>query len=131
LGNDNLPVAESLHILGALRLEQGRVVEAEKLFRESLAMRRKLLNPEDPDVAESLNNLAVSLVNQGKLAEAEPLSQEVLRLDGKLFHQSHPKVTQARRNLELLGRIKKMANAEAQGREPVPGAGERANANQL
>ena len=33
--------------------------EAEKLFREALAMRRKLLGEEHPRVANSLNNLAI------------------------------------------------------------------------
>jgi len=47
--------------------------EAVNLFRESLALRRKLFGEKHGDVAQSLRGLARALGHQGKYAEAEPL----------------------------------------------------------
>ena len=43
---------------------QGKYDEAEPLYKESLAIRKKVLGDEHPDVAESLNNLAGLLSDQ-------------------------------------------------------------------
>src|SRR5262245_59170447 len=48
--------------------------EAERAFREALAMQLRLYPGRDhPDVAAGLNNLAVVLIALGRPAEAEPL----------------------------------------------------------
>jgi tetratricopeptide (TPR) repeat protein len=60
--------------------DQRKLVEAEDIHREALAMRRKLLGQEHPLVAISLFNLADVLCDEGKLAEAEPLVRECLSI---------------------------------------------------
>ena len=78
-----LPEAErgtSLMIsnVAAKMVEQGRLPEAEALYREMLVARRAKLGPKDPDTLAALGNLALNLRLQGKLAEAEPLCRESL-----------------------------------------------------
>ena len=64
--------------VAAKLVEQGRLSEAEALYREMLAARREKLGNRDPDTLAALGNLALSLRLQGKLAEAEPLCRESL-----------------------------------------------------
>jgi serine/threonine-protein kinase len=51
----------------------GDYASAEPLFRESLALRRKLLKPDDLIVVRAEHNLARLLTLAGKLTEAAPL----------------------------------------------------------
>ena len=60
--------------IATLLKEQGKLAEAEPLYREVLEGFREVLGPRHPDTLISVNNLAVLLMDQGKLAEAEPLS---------------------------------------------------------
>jgi len=66
-------VAQSLNNLALLYHAQGKYAEAESLYKRSLAIREKVLEPEHAHVAASLNNLAELYHAQGKYAEAEPL----------------------------------------------------------
>jgi hypothetical protein len=60
--------------------EEGRLREAETLYREALVLHRKVHGSEQPDVSSTLNNLANVLVRQGRPAEAEPLYRETLAM---------------------------------------------------
>ena len=51
-------LATSLNNLAELYRLQGKFVDAEPLYKRSLAIREKSLGPEHPRVAGSLNNLA-------------------------------------------------------------------------
>jgi hypothetical protein len=66
-------VATSLHSLGLVLEAERRWADAEPLFREALASRRKLLGEVHPAVADSLNRLVSVLRQQGKLDEAKTL----------------------------------------------------------
>src|SRR3954470_19371642 len=62
---------------------QGRIgtsasTATEAKLKEAVAVREKVLGPEDPDVAQSLANLANLYRDQGRLAEAEPLYRRAL-----------------------------------------------------
>ena len=59
-------MALSLDNLADVLQAQGKLAEAETMYREALAMRRKLLGNEHPDVAISLINLADVLRKQGE-----------------------------------------------------------------
>jgi len=50
--------------------EQGRYAEAEKLCRETLEIRRRVLGPEHPDTATSAYELSGLLARQGRPGEA-------------------------------------------------------------
>ena len=59
---------------------QGKVAEAEPLYKRALAIREKALGPQHQDVATSLDNLAELYRAQGKVAEAEPLYKRALAI---------------------------------------------------
>ncbi len=80
LGKDHPAVAVSLTGLGLLYYSQGKYVEAEPLFKRSLAIREEVLGKDHPDVATSLNNLAELYYSQGKYVEAEPLYERSLAI---------------------------------------------------
>jgi len=50
---------------------QGKLAEAEGCYRQSLALYRKIGNPEHPQIPVAFKNLTEMLKKQGKLAEAE------------------------------------------------------------
>ena len=60
----------SLNNLAGLYYNQGRYSEAEPLFIDALALRKRLLGDDHPAVASSLNNLAGLYKNQGRYSEA-------------------------------------------------------------
>jgi tetratricopeptide (TPR) repeat protein len=63
-------VATSLNNLAGLYRSQGRYEEAEPLYRDALAMYKRLLGEAHPDVASSLFNLGALRYNQGRYSEA-------------------------------------------------------------
>ena len=81
---------------------RGRYGEAEPLYLDALAMRKRLLGNEHPDVAQSLNNLANLYYNQGRYGEAEPLYLDALAMSKRLLGNEHPEVARSLNNLALL-----------------------------
>ena len=66
--------------LAELYLVLGQLGDAERLFRESLAFRRRAFPPTHAEVAEGVNDLGVTLWQADRYAEAEPLLREALAL---------------------------------------------------
>ena len=56
--------------------DQGKLAEAEPLFREALAAGREVTGNDDVSTMQRVGNLGKVLLAQGKLAEAEPLLVE-------------------------------------------------------
>jgi tetratricopeptide (TPR) repeat protein len=79
LGGENLDTLDSLHSLGATFHLRGDSRRAEPLYREHLAMSRKLLREGDAQLDTSRSNLAGVLQVLGRYSEAESLWQESLR----------------------------------------------------
>ncbi|MBD2486217.1 tetratricopeptide repeat protein [Aulosira sp. FACHB-615] len=92
-------LASSLNNLAFFYRSQGRYSEAEPLYIQALALRRKLLGEEHPDVATSLNNLAGLYCSQGRYSEAEPLYIQALALRRTLLGEEHPDVATSLNNL--------------------------------
>jgi tetratricopeptide (TPR) repeat protein len=69
---------------------QGRVAEAEALYREALEIDRKTIGEAHPGYAIDLNNLAGVVQAQGRYAEAEGLYREALEIDRKTIGEAHP-----------------------------------------
>ena len=63
--------------------------EAEKLQREILGVRRKLLGPEHFGVAAALYNLGTNLNGQGRFVEAEGVLEESLSIYTKVRREPH------------------------------------------
>ncbi|MFN6199779.1 MAG: tetratricopeptide repeat protein [Dolichospermum sp.] len=95
-------LATSLNNLAYLYYNQGKYSEAEPLYLDALAMRKRLFTGDHSDVAQSLNNLAILYRNQGKYSEAEPLYLEALEMRKRLFTGDHPDVADSLNNLALL-----------------------------
>jgi esterase/lipase superfamily enzyme/Flp pilus assembly protein TadD len=81
---------------------QGRLLEAELLYKRALELREKALPDGHPDIATSLNNLASLYLVQGRLTEAEILNKRALQLYEKALPAGHPHIAQSLNNLATL-----------------------------
>ncbi|CAM9398864.1 unnamed protein product, partial [Ectocarpus sp. 12 AP-2014] len=94
VGGDHLDYARALSNRAKVLEAQGKHAEAEPLYKQSHAIRKKSLVQEDSDGAEAevLTNRAFLLKEQGKYEEAERLYvrvQELLR-NYDNFGEEHP-----------------------------------------
>jgi tetratricopeptide (TPR) repeat protein len=113
-------VAQSLSNLGNVLYDQRKFAEAEAMYREALAMRKKLLGSENPQVADSLNNLGNVLYDQGKFVEAEATHRQALAMRKQLLRSEHPKIANSLYSLACaLQGEGKFAEAEATFREAL------------
>ena len=69
-----------MHHLAQTLNNQGKYTEAEKMHRETLALREKVLGKEHPDTLASMSAMALAVSYQGKYAEAEKMHRETLAL---------------------------------------------------
>jgi len=89
-GPDHPDLAEPLTSLAVLRHERGDYEEAELMYRNALAIKRKQYGgDEHEDVMNILNNLALLLQDKGDLAAAEPIFRKILEIDRKLWGREH------------------------------------------
>jgi tetratricopeptide (TPR) repeat protein/tRNA A-37 threonylcarbamoyl transferase component Bud32 len=99
---------------------QGKLDEVEPLYREALALQRKLPGGENQQVAITLGSLSFVLREKGELPEAETTAREALGIRKKLLGDEHADVAQSLHllawNLNLQG---KHAEAESLSREEV------------
>jgi CHAT domain-containing protein/Tfp pilus assembly protein PilF len=77
-------------------------VDAEPLYKRSLAIWEKALGSDHPDVAQSLSNLGRLYENQERYADAEPLYKRSLAIYEKALGPDHPYVAASLNNLALL-----------------------------
>jgi tetratricopeptide (TPR) repeat protein/CHAT domain-containing protein len=84
--NPNNDLAASLNNSALLYISQGKITDAELLYREALEIRHLLFcDTANNDLAASLNNLAELYTSQKRWAEAEPLYREALKIRYLLF----------------------------------------------
>jgi len=120
LTNQPAVEAELRTTIGEVYVEFGEYPKAETMYREVLAIRRKLFGNEHREVAASLNNLAIDLQDQGKLAEAETMQREALAMQRKLLGNEHRDVAGSLNNLAIdLEHQGKLAEAETMQREAL------------
>jgi hypothetical protein len=62
--------------LASILDSEGHYAEAEKLYRETLVLQRRVLGPENPYTAISTYNLGAAAAHQGRDAEAISLLRE-------------------------------------------------------
>ena len=94
--------ARALNNLAVLLKAKGDFEAAEERYRESLAMRIRLVGEEHADVATAKHNLAAALKDQGRYDEAEKLYRESLALRIALYGESSAEVMTTLNNLALL-----------------------------
>ena len=113
LGPDHPDTALSLNNLAALYRAQGKLTEAEPLYRRALEICERVLGPDHPDTALSLNNLAALYRAQGKLTEAEPLYRRALEIRERVLGPDHPDTATSLNNLAFLYKAQgKLTEAE-------------------
>ncbi|MBS0578353.1 MAG: tetratricopeptide repeat protein [Proteobacteria bacterium] len=103
--NHNEPdpaLAEAINDLALLLEERGTYEESEKLYREALAMKRRVFGEKHPEVAMGLNNLAAALQDEGDLEHAESTYREALLMQRALLGQVHPDVALTLNNLAFV-----------------------------
>jgi tetratricopeptide (TPR) repeat protein len=75
--------------LAELARRAGSFDEAERLAKQSLATRRKVLGTKSAFTAESLNTVALTLFDKGEYKQAEPYFQELLGMRPTLRERPH------------------------------------------
>ena len=93
---------EAINNLAYLYDENSDYDAAEKLYRESLAMARRLLGDKHKEVAMGLMNLGGVLQEKGELARAEAAFQQALAMQRELLGNAHPDVALTLNNLAYL-----------------------------
>jgi serine/threonine protein kinase/tetratricopeptide (TPR) repeat protein len=113
-GASSIERARCLDTLGTIRLAQGRYPDAERLYRESLEIFERLLQPNDPRIGSSLNNLAETRRALGQADEAAALYERAIAIQSAALGADAEPVAQAVNNLAIVrvdqGRL---ADAEA------------------
>jgi eukaryotic-like serine/threonine-protein kinase len=105
---DEHELAISLRDLGLILHGEGKLAEAEGLYREALTIFKKASGDMHPDVAFTLDWFAGVLSDAGKLAEAESTFREALVIQRKLY---------ARRDRNLVATLNGLARIlERQGK---------------
>jgi tetratricopeptide (TPR) repeat protein len=74
---------------GAKAYQQGRLAEAESLFKDAVTKAETLV-PEDMRLASCLNNLAATYVDEGKRELAEPLYKRSMRIEDRAVGSDDP-----------------------------------------
>ena len=99
---DTLQLATALDGLGRIHNWMSDYPGAERLQRQALDLRRRVLPPGSVPLAESLNDLAVVLGQQARWSEAEPLHREELAIVRRQYGPTHPRVADASTNLAFV-----------------------------
>ena len=98
------PEKESIalqHLAVSLK-RQGRFDEAEDLYRESLAIRREVVQGDDEEAISTITSLAELLRVQGRLDEAEMLHRDALAAARRIHGSTHPLIGSCLNNLGLV-----------------------------
>ncbi|MCR9166304.1 MAG: tetratricopeptide repeat protein [Nannocystaceae bacterium] len=95
--------ADAVNSLGRVHVMRGKAAEAEKAFRETLAIRRELHGSDaHPSLGGVHLNIASTLRRQGRLEEAEESYQAAQKIWVDAFGPTHPDVAAVHNNLGVL-----------------------------
>ena len=100
-GNETLRSALLVE-LGNLASSQGNDDQALPLYREALAIRQKLLPPDDPHIASVLDNMGLALVQLGKYEDALEDHRRALAIGEKSLGAEHPDVAGSLSNVGIV-----------------------------
>jgi tetratricopeptide (TPR) repeat protein len=86
-GEESADLASALGFLGTVHDAQGKHETAGPLLERALAIRQKILAPDDPKLAESCDDLAEHFRRMGQTADAEQFLKQAAAIREKgLFH---------------------------------------------
>jgi tetratricopeptide (TPR) repeat protein len=122
LGEEHNETLSSMHELGLALTYQSKHVEAEAIYRRTLARQEAApdLGPMHPATLRSMSNLAVVLERRGDFEEAETLNRQILERRETVLGPKHPETLQSMCNLAgTLTYISKFYEAEQLSRETL------------
>ena len=99
---DHPKLAKAINNLAGSLLHRGDYRQAERLYREALAMKQGLPDAQDVDLAKTISNLATSLLYLGDYREAEGLYRRALEMRRGENRPDHPSVANTLHNLGVL-----------------------------
>jgi serine/threonine-protein kinase len=102
-GAGDAQLAMALSALASALSDAKQYDRAEPLFRETLALRERVLGDDHPDVAWTRYNFAYLLMEEQKYEEAAQVAQTLLAQRGSILPDSHPTVAAT---LQVLGRVR-------------------------
>lgn len=100
--DDPMALAEANFELAVERRREGDVAEAERLYREALAICEREKGPDHPDVATAQNALGTLLASRGRDQEARPLLERALEIRRGALGDDSEVTAQSMNNLALL-----------------------------
>ena len=113
---DGEATISTLDTLASELKTQGKLGEAEPLYREALEVARETLSDRHPSMLASINNLSGLLIAKGDLAAAEPLYREALEAQRETLGDRHPSTLFSINSLDrLLQAKRKLLPAEKYG----------------
>jgi serine/threonine protein kinase/tetratricopeptide (TPR) repeat protein len=122
LGSGNIETLASINDLALLLQSQGKLAEAEPLYREALAGYRAQLGDSNPETLTVIDNLALVSYARGKLPDAEALLREALAGRRTTLGDADPVTLGSVNNLaSVLQDQGKLAEAEPLYREALAG----------
>ncbi|KAH7410619.1 hypothetical protein BKA64DRAFT_638282 [Cadophora sp. MPI-SDFR-AT-0126] len=95
-------LADHCRQLGYLYDEQGKLTEAENMYKRALRGYEKASGAADDTMLGTFNNLGIIYRIQGKFIEAEQMYQRALQGKEKAFGQEHPSTLDTVNNLGVL-----------------------------
>jgi len=99
LGPEHPKTLDALHELAVLRMDQGKLDEAEALHRQVYETRLRVLGETHPDTLMSMNNLGDLLRERNQLGEAYELLSRVVDLRHVVLGEKHPDTLVSMNNL--------------------------------
>lgn len=99
---ESTEAVDALHSLGILYANQGKHVEAERIYQRALIGKEKAWGAEYTSTLDTVNNLGLLYKNQGKMAEAEEIYMRALKGREKAWGAEHTSTLRTVNNLGLL-----------------------------
>ncbi|KAH7126725.1 hypothetical protein B0J11DRAFT_460046 [Dendryphion nanum] len=119
---------DAVHLLGLLYVDQGKLDEAEKMYKRALEGKEEALGPKHTSTLDTVNNLGALYRDQGKLVEAEKMFKWALEGYEEALGPKHTSTLNTVGNLGALYRdqgkrdeAEKMFKRALEGREEALG----------
>jgi tetratricopeptide (TPR) repeat protein len=126
---DSVSMPSSLHSLGILYHDQGKLVEAEKMYQRALQGKENVLGADHTSTLATVCGMGLLCRDQGKLAEAEKMYQRALQGYEKALGVDHTSTLDTVNNLGnlycdqgKLAEAERMYQRALQGYEKALGA---------
>ena len=99
--------------------KQGKHADAERIEREVLGARRRVLGEEHPDTLKSAGNLALSLLRQRKHVEAEEMFQATHQAQQRVLGSAHRDTLATAEFLEVVRKDLEFVRSEMRAKQPT------------